>query len=116
MITPVGGMSHATITQEDLEVFVAIREELSAIKWRYEQERNRLIGLADALAPVEPGRLNIAVVAYENRRITSAFLIDVLGSERFQHLRAKAVPTICRRLVVDERGRKSAPTAKGGES
>ncbi len=106
MNTPMDDKSSASITQEDLEEFAAIRDEFSLLKRRYEEKRNRLLELDKSHASVEPGRLNIAVEASARRYINKAYLIQVLGAEDYEYLRAGATPTILRRLVVAERTRK----------
>lgn len=106
MNTPPDDKSSASITQEDLEEFAALRNQFSPLKRRYEEMRDRLIQLAESRASVEPGRLDIAVNASERRNINKAYLIQVLGAEDYENLRAGAPPTILRRLVVAERTRK----------
>lgn len=114
MITPENDTSHAKITQEELEAFMAFSEYLSVLKRPFERDRKRLIHLAKADAPVEPGRFQVSVEESEQRRITRAFLITLFGPDDFESMRSEVPPTEHRRLVIEEQPRRWASFMKGG--
>ena len=105
-------MTTAKITQRELEDFLALRGQRQALKRRVAQERERLLRLVDADAPVEPGRLQITVDERLQQRITKAALVALIGEEDYECLRGEVPPTAIRYLIVGERARAWASFAK----
>lgn len=102
----------ATITQHDLRRFLDLRDQVAALKRRYERERRRLRRLVDANAPVEHGRFQVTVQEFVQRRVNKAFLVALLGEEEYECLRSEVPPTTGRRLLVRDRARTWASFAE----
>ncbi len=99
-------MKSAMITQRELEDFAALRSQLDVLKRRVGEERERLIQLVDADAPVEPGRLQITVDEHLQQRITKAALVEAIGEEECEYLLSEIPPTVIRFLIVGEQARR----------
>jgi hypothetical protein len=98
-------MKTAMITQQELEDFAALRGQLDVLKRRVGEERERLIRLVEADAPVEPGRFEVTVDEFVQRRVTKAILVGLLGADEYEALRQEVEPTVCLRLFVREGAR-----------
>jgi hypothetical protein len=108
------GAAKPAITQRDLEEFLALKGQLSSLKGRYAQARQRLLRLVEGDVPVEPGRLQVEVQESVHHRISKSFLVAILGEEDYECMRSEAPPTVYRRLVVGERDCKSTSTLGQG--
>ena len=108
-------MTAATITQHDLRDYLALRSQLGGLTQRVAEERERLIRLVEADAPVEPGQLHVTVDEFDQQRVTKAALVGLLGADEYEALRQEVPPTVYRRLLVRERARGGVSSAWGEE-
>ena len=108
-------MTTATITQRDLREYHALRSQLDVLKRRVGEERERLMQLVEADAPVEPGRFEVTVDEFVQQRVTKAILVGLLGAAEYEALRQEVEPTVYRRLFVKERARGGGSFEWGGE-
>ena len=75
-------MTAATITQHELREYQALRGQLEALKRLVAEERERLLRLVEADAPVEPGRFEVTVDEPSSRGSRRRSLVALIGADR----------------------------------
>src|SRR5437764_1247622 len=86
------------ITQGVLEQFA----EYKRIAKQHDDLRQHLRQLLERGAEVEPGRLSLGLRVSEQRRLTQAALLPLLGPDVVEDLKRRVTPTVYRQLILTE--------------
>src|SRR5262245_3164487 len=101
----------SNITQAELNRYQELKASLEQAQKQLDGLRRGLLARLEAGAHVEPGPLQATCRVVNQRRLTAASLVPLLGKARVEELKNQVLPVAQRHLIVRASPQGAAPPA-----